>query len=217
MPSIFSALPLAISGIKNKSRSESALTPTSAPAILSTSNVVNAFPTQTRHYAAAAGPGPSSELSPTSPTTHPNFTQAFISPSSTTISTYQRSLNVLKQLNSIPEAAIMIQWPDIDPRKSWQIDLTDPMRILLETFRLGEPLCAFYNALKPRQRLEMPGEPSGSPSGFQSLISASTGSLFSVGDDSDVGRRKKATTMFLKACKQVRFDDILTIRRNGKG
>jgi hypothetical protein len=118
-------------------------------------------------------------------------------------STYQRSLNVLKQLNSIPEIAILIQWPEIDPRQSWQIDVTDPTRILLETLRLGEPLCELYNMLRPRERLEMPGQPSSAPSGFQSFISsASNGSLFSD-QDNDVGRRKKAVIMFLKACRQV--------------
>ncbi|KAI9010632.1 hypothetical protein DFJ74DRAFT_735589 [Hyaloraphidium curvatum] len=50
----------------------------------------------------------------------------------------------------------------------------------------------------------MPGPATSAPSGFQSLLSASTGNLFVEKDDADLTRRKRATFEFLKACKQVR-------------
>lgn len=188
MPLLKSATPFA-PATGNKSRSESTISPITNP---------NAFNLSANTGIAATSPAKVAQQTFLSP-----VSALSTSSNSSSIhrhSSYQRSLNILKDLYSIPEVADYIIWPQIDPRNSWQIDVTDPSRILMDTLKLATPLCALYNSLRPREKMELPSlSYNSTPSGFQTFLSASTGSLF---EDGDVTRRKKAVLDFLKACKQ---------------
>lgn len=194
MPSLLAQLPRNLAALKTKSRSDSTLTASLPLAAVSMPHSAGSHGPDMRGFGDALqrnnGGGTQVGASPAGPARP---------------SAYQRALDVLKQLNALPGVAALIPWPEIDPRKSWQIDMTDPMRILLETCRLGEPLCFLYNSLRPREPLEMPSPESSAPSGFQSFISASMGSLFADAEDADLSRRKRAVSNFLRACRQVGF------------
>ncbi|KAJ3075500.1 hypothetical protein HK102_005592, partial [Quaeritorhiza haematococci] len=111
------------------------------------------------------------------------------------VSLYQQCLQLLEKLYSLPGFEFYLFPQGVDVLLSDKNFRFDPVNILWESFRLGSPLCALFNHLRPVNTLEVADVSSIQPGKWDNKC-------------------KKSVYHFLVACKQdlrLSEDDVFTI------